>query len=627
MAHHSSRPHSINADPDIRMSVKLGLDTFLGFIAWNAASMLLITHITPPLHQAVYALVCFVISLCLQTFRQHYRMLGFQDLARILIASALLFPAHLAALLAMGASSELVRLSFVAAVLTSGGWIGLRILARGWAEYRHQCQGEALIPTLIVGAGRAGVMVHQELLRHPELGSRVVGFIDDDLSKQGLRVHGTPVLGTKELIPDLVQKFAIARIILAIPSASGKHIRQIADIAKPLNIEIKTVPGVFNLLDGQGWKPTLKDISIDDLLRREPVVLDQSALQAEVEDQTVLITGAGGSIGSELARQISALRPRRLVLLGRGENSLWLIERELQRIRPSQLLALELCDIRNVQRLNQAFERWKPSIVFHAAAHKHVPILERQPEEAIENNVFGTQNVVEACLAHGVRRFVNISTDKAVNPTNILGVSKRIAELIVTDASRRAPASATYVSVRFGNVLGSRGSVIPIFQEQIASGGPVTVTHPDMTRYFMTIPEASRLVIQAGLRGETGQVYVLDMGEPVRISQLAEDMVRLHGFEPGMDVDITFTGTRPGEKLFEELFHEGAPTACNIHPKVMEAPIETHPSQSSNSMIENLRAIIDGPVGIRRERMIQTFTELVPTYKPAANGFARLKQD
>jgi len=451
----------------------------------------------------------------------------------------------------------------------------------------------------------------------------VVGFVDDALAKQGLRVHGIPVLGTIELLPMIVKEKDIKLIVLAIPSASGHEMRKLAEHTRGLGIPVKTVPGIFNLLGSQNWRPELRDISIEDLLRREPVQLDQESLASVLEDQVVLVTGAGGSIGSEICRQISRFRPSRIVLLGRGETSLWVIERELRQAFPNQPLALELCDIRNPRRLGQVFERWHPSVVFHAAAHKHVPFLEMHPEEAVENNIFGTRNVLAAALALGVGHFVNISTDKAVNPTNVLGVSKRAAELLVAEASHKTPPQSRYVSVRFGNVLGSRGSVVPIFQDQIRRGGPVSVTHADMTRYFMTIPEASQLVLQAGLLGETGKVYVLDMGEPVRIVDLAKDMIRLSGLNPGEDIEIQFTGMRPGEKLYEELFYTADATASAVHPKVYEAMLECRSSLQLTTLLQSLEESLDLPQSERQMALLALFGKLVPSYVPSPNGLGK----
>lgn len=480
---------------------------------------------------------------------------------------------------------------------------------------------------LIVGAGHAGLLILQELLRHPELGYKVIGFVDDAPDKRSIRIHGTPVLGTSEDLPDLLVKYSISLAILAIPSAPGHIIRHLTQIVTAHSVRAKTVPGIFNLLGSQTWIPEIKDVAIEDLLRRDPVQLDQAALSHVIEDSVVLITGGGGSIGSELARQVAAFRPARIVLLGRGENSLWEAELQLRNMFPNQTISIELCDIRNTQRLKQAFEKWRPEIVLHAAAHKHVPYLEAHPTEAINNNVMGTLNVVRETQAIGAHTFVNISTDKAVNPANVLGATKFMAECIVLDAATNAVPHRRFVSVRFGNVLGSRGSVIPIFKDQIRRGGPLTVTHPEMTRYFMTIPEASQLVLQAGILGGNGKIFVLDMGEPIKISALAEDMARLSGLTLGQDIEIRYSGIRPGEKLFEEIFLESEQQQSPVHPKVFEA---TRDPYEPGHLTRGLTALQDAlilPDGARQREILKWLKIMVPTYKPSPTGLGRYEKD
>jgi len=615
------------ASPDFRGIVKVVLDATLAILAWECTVLL-----NPKGHffledALLWGLLALVTSLVLRLPRQHYRFIGFRDLRRLLFGGVLLVV--LGGLLRTIRHDHLLDLGdwVMAGLLSMLFWIGLRALVRFLGELKvTRAPAAGLKRTLVVGAGHAGVLVVDELKHHPELGYEVVGFVDDDPSKQGLWVHGVLVMGPQEQLPFLVRDERIERAILAIPSASGRAVRQLTENLRALGVQVKTVPGVYTLLGTENWRPELRDISIEDLLRREPVTLDQEGLRAAIEDRVVLVTGAGGSIGSELARQVCRFRPSRLVLLGRGENSLWLIERELRETFPGQPLALELGDIRNRHRLDQIFSRWKPDAVIHAAAHKHVPFLELHPEEAVENNIFGTRNVLEVAVHHRVAHFVNISTDKAVNPTNVLGVSKRIAEYLVLDTTGRLPANARYVSVRFGNVLGSRGSVVPIFQEQIRKGGPVTVTHPDMTRYFMTIPEAAQLALQAGLLGETGKVYVLDMGEPVKIADLARDMIRLSGLQPGQDIDLTFTGARPGEKLFEELFYGQTQTPSPVHPKVYEAQGESHAIQPLQHALDELKHAQLRPATERLASFLRVFQDLVPDYQPAPNGLKKVAE-
>ena len=618
--------------PLLRQGVKIVLDGGLAALAWIGCERIFAdTHITP--HGALkWTLLALGINLAFQLTLQHYRLIGFRDALRLTLATVtLLVVGAFLTIIAPTMYPHFNLNTVLASALTTGG---LWLVLRGALRAKHERslgleglpEGTVIKQTLIVGAGRAGLMIAQELKRHPELGVRVIGFIDDALDKQGIRIQGIPVLGPSTLLQRLIKDHEITQVVLAIPSAPGSVIRQLSEATRRAEAEVKTVPGLFNLLGTKNWKPELKDISIDDLLRREPVQLDQTSLSLVLQDAVVLITGGGGSIGGELARQVAAFRPARIVLLGRGENSLWSVERTLRSEFPNQSLSLELCDIRNTSRLRQVFERWHPQVVFHAAAHKHVPYLEAHPEEAVENNILGTLNVLNAAQSVGTHSFVNISTDKAINPTNVLGATKRIAEFLVWRAARQAPNGSRYVSVRFGNVLGSRGSVIPIFQEQIRMGGPITVTHPDMTRYFMTIPEASQLVLQAGILGETAKVYVLDMGEPVRIMDLATDMARLSGLVMGRDIDLEVTGIRPGEKLFEELFSPGEDRCSEVHPKIFHAEPEDMNMDLIEEGVSALRMAALENEGARQTQILQWLKRLVPTYAPSPTGLGRFDQ-
>ena len=616
--------------PLVRQGVKLALDGFLASLSWFLCQQIFADPGIVPHGAWKWALLALGVNLVFQLTRQHYRLIGFRDALRLATATGvLLLLGVFFSMLLHGSGRAPEMETAIASALTTGGlWILLRGAHRAYYEVTtegHLRAPDGIAPhrTLIVGAGRAGVIIAEELKRHPELGSDVVGFVDDALEKQGIRIQGTPMLGPSAMLATLISQYEVTQVVLAIPSVAGKVVRMLSDTARAAGATVKTVPGIYNLLGNRSWKPELKDVSIDDLLRREPVILDQSSLQLILEDAVVLITGGGGSIGSELARQVAAFRPSRIIILGRGENSLWSSERALRAEFPNQSLSLELCDIRNPARLQQAFSRWHPKVVLHAAAHKHVPYLEAHPEEAVENNMLGTRNVLHAALAVGCHTFVNISTDKAINPTNVLGASKRIAEALVLQAARHAPEGARYVSVRFGNVLGSRGSVIPIFQEQIRMGGPLTVTHPDMTRYFMTIPEASQLVLQAGILGETGKVYVLDMGEPVRIVDLATDMARLSGLDPTRDIDLQFTGIRPGEKLFEEMFSPQEDQCSEVHPKVFNANISEFPEALLDEGLLGLQAAIKLPEGQRQTLILHWLQQLVPSYTPSPPGLGR----
>ncbi len=458
-----------------------------------------------------------------------------------------------------------------------------RFAVRVWGQRTRRlskANGAPLEPehVLIAGAGEAGVLVLRELQANPQAGLVPVGFVDDDPQKHGVLIHRVRVLGGREKIPELVRERHIEQVIIAMPSASGRTIREIVAICESAGVRARIIPSMYELLSGRVSLKQIRDIQIEDLLRREPVRTDTAEVRRLIRGKRVLVTGAGGSIGAELCRQIIGFEPAQLVLLGHGENSIFHIYNELQ-ATGSRLKELSdsprpvtcavhpvIADIRDADRLAAVFAAYRPEIVFHAAAHKHVPLMEINVEDAITNNVLGTRTLVEASIAAGVQHFVLISTDKAVRPSSVMGATKRVAEMIVQDAATRT--GRAYVAVRFGNVLGSRGSVVPLFQQQIANGGPVTVTHPEMRRYFMTIPEAVQLVLQAAALGQGGEIFVLDMGEPVRIVDLAKDLIRLSGMEPERDIEIRFTGMRPGEKLYEELFDPAEMHRRTRHEKI-----------------------------------------------------------
>lgn len=418
---------------------------------------------------------------------------------------------------------------------------------------------------LIIGAGDGGAMVARELLNNPNLNLTPVGFIDDSRYKQKLAVYDVPVLGRRKDIPGIAREHNIEEIIIAIPSASGKTIREIMDICRDTKAKVRIFQGTTELLSDTY---NIREIELADLLRREPVQLNLSKISGYLENKIVLISGAGGSIGSELCRQISSFMPQAIILVEYSENNLFQIESELRELYPDLAIYAELVDIKDKERLNKVFNRYKPEVVFHAAAYKHVPMMEKHPREALKNNVIGTKNMAEISKLHAVETFILISTDKAVDPSSIMGATKRIAELIIQEMNDNTE-KTNYAAVRFGNVLGSNGSVIPIFEKQIKKGGPVTVTDLEMTRYFMTIPEAVQLVIQAGAMAKGGEIFVLDMGEPVKIIDLATDLIKLHGYEPYRDIRIEIIGIRPGEKLHEELFTTSEQMTTTHHDRIL----------------------------------------------------------
>ena len=469
-------------------------------------------------------------------------------------------------------------------VLIGGSRFALRILAEQSTTSRSNGKTKRAI---IIGAGDAGALVARELQKASQLNLIPVGFLDDDPEKQKHAIYGVTVIGKVSDLSSAIDQHDIDEVIIAIPSAPGKLVRMVNDACRLKGIPSRTMPGIYELIGGKVNVSRLREVDITDLLRREPVRVNDEAVGAALKGNHVLVTGAGGSIGRELCRQIARRNPSELVLLGHGENSIFEILLELQSDYPDLTIHPVIADIRNAERLAQIFQQHQPQIVFHAAAHKHVPLMEANIVEAITNNVIGTLNITQISVDHNIERFVLISTDKAVRPTSIYGATKRLAEMIVLNTARVSQRAFTVV--RFGNVLGSRGSIIPTFKNQIASGGPVTITHPDMYRFFMTIPEAVYLVLQAASMENGGETFVLNMGEPVRILDLAEDLVRLSGLEPHRDIEIAYTGIRPGEKLTEELWDEDTPLEPTLHPDISRLDNDvSSPSPNLMQTIEHL---------------------------------------
>ncbi len=462
---------------------------------------------------------------------------------------------------------------------------------------------------MIVGAGEAGAMVIRELQGHPEMQMKPVVAVDDDVCKHNSRIKGVRILGGRESIPALARDKNIDEIIIAMPSAPKSELRDILDICKKTKCKLKTLPGVFELIDGKVTIKNIRDVQIEDLLGREPVKVDLAEIAGYLYDEVVLVTGGGGSIGSELCRQIAEQKPKKLLILDIYENGAYDLQQELKRKYPNLNQEVIIATVREKARMESIFEEYRPGVVFHAAAHKHVPLMEKNPAEAVKNNVFGTLNTAECADKYGTKRFVMISTDKAVNPTNIMGATKRIAEMIIQAMDKHS--KTEFVAVRFGNVLGSNGSVIPLFKKQIEAGGPVTVTHPEINRFFMTIPEAVQLVIQAGAMAKGGEIFILDMGQPVKIADLAKDLIRLSGLEPGVDIEIKYTGLRPGEKLYEELLLKEEGLTATKHDKIFIGKPTFFDLHELKKELETLRFTTMGT----GENLIKFVQQMVPNYR------------
>ena len=463
---------------------------------------------------------------------------------------------------------------------------GVRLSMRIFREYFvDSVVMENAKPTLIVGAGAAGTLLVRQMLMHPKMRMMPVAFVDDDPEKERKDIYGVRILGTTKDIEKIVQQMGITKVVIAMPSLPNKKLNEVYDIARKTGAECVILPNIDEVMSGNLHVQQLRNVEIEDLLGRDPVELDQTLIEKQLRGKRILVTGAGGSIGSEICRQVSSFRPKELIILGHGENSIYQLNMELlgkyaEHFRITPVIA----DVQDRKRIFEVMEKYRPDVVYHAAAHKHVPLMEINPREAVKNNILGTRNVAEAANHAKVKTFVMISTDKAVNPPNIMGATKRLCEMIVQDMATKSD-STKYVAVRFGNVLGSRGSVIPLFKKQIAKGGPITVTHPDIVRYFMTIPEAAQLVIQAGSLARGGEIFVLDMGKPVRIVDLAKNLIRLSGYSED-DIEIKFTGLRPGEKMYEELLNEGEINPKQIFPKI-------HIGIADNSKIDRVYDFIE----------------------------------
>jgi FlaA1/EpsC-like NDP-sugar epimerase len=500
---------------------------------------------------------------------------------------------------------------FATVFLVCTARLGFRLYHEEFRLRPKATQGVSRV--ILVGAGNAAETVIREISRMTVERYRVIGVVDDDPAKKGITIYDVPVLGRIKDLPALCDKHKVDEVLVAIPHASQKQLRRVIDICNGTQLRYRHLPGITELIDGRFTVSQIRPVDINDLLGREAVELDLEAIARFIEGRALLITGAGGSIGSEMCRQVCKYKPKKLLLVEQSETPLFDIENELRKSHPDLTIIPCVCDIYDRKRVMSLWREHRPDVVVHAAAHKHVPLMEHNPCEAVKNNILGTKNVADACCEHGASEFVLISTDKAVNPSSVMGASKRVAEIYIQALNGRDDCQTQFKAVRFGNVLGSNGSVVPTFRRQIDSGGPVTVTHPDMTRYFMTIPEAAQLVLQAAATGTGGQIFLLDMGEPVKIVDLARNMITLSGFRAGEDIDIVFTGCRPGEKLFEELRTEGEDIEPTVHPKVLIWQHRSTEWDRVSHTIEHLTALANCT---QRQKVVDALVQAVPEYEP-----------
>ncbi len=533
-------------------------------------------------------------------YRFIWRYVGFRESRTILIATVVSTLPTLVLRLglpdALGRWRVPLSIIVIDAMLAFLGVLGMRLLRRALFEYREkrsrssQAVGVPKSRALLVGAGRAGVLAAHEIFAQDDMGLEVEGFVDDDPVKRGAQIQGFRVLGTIDDLPRLVRERRIDQVVITIARITRPKILRIIEICRQIPVKLRVVPGLYEILQGKVQTTRIRIVQVEDLLAREPAQLDEKQIGLFLAGKTVMVTGAGGSIGSELSRQIARFKPARLLLVERAESALFEIEQDVLRIFPGVPVVPVVADIGEEHRVRAIFAEHRPQVVLHAAAHKHVPMMETHPQEAIKNNLLATRLLGETAGEFGVEAFVFISTDKAVNPTSVMGASKRMAEIVVQDLASRY--AGRFLAVRFGNVIGSAGSVVPTFREQIRRGGPVTVTHPDMRRYFMTVREAAQLVLQAGAMGEGGEIFVLDMGEPIRILDLAVAMITLTGLKPFEDMDIVFTGLRPGEKLFEELELSGEDIAKTRHPKIFIGKLAAYSPERVQWALSRLTSLV-----------------------------------
>ncbi|PKN29512.1 MAG: polysaccharide biosynthesis protein [Deltaproteobacteria bacterium HGW-Deltaproteobacteria-21] len=617
--------------------VVLAVDAFLLAASWYFAHSLRFNFAIPPNHYAVMirllpVVICakIIIFFFFDLYRGMWRYTSLNDVLNIgeaatisclglivLITFTHGFTGHSRSTFVIDWVLTILLISGYRAGIRLSAWIGMKdetgilgkfhLLGRGSKGKRSRKR------LLIIGAGDSGEKIFREIQENASLRYRVVGFLDDDVKKVGKQIHGVRVYGTTAELGKLSSRLSANEILIAIPSATASQMRVIVARCKESGIPYKTIPGMGELINGKVSIKTIRDVAYSDLLGREPVKLDEGRIGAYLTGASVLVTGGGGSIGSELCRQICRFSPKRLVLYERSESPLFEIDLELRRDYPGVDVIAVLGDIRDRKQLTEAFLAFTPQTVFHAAAYKHVPMMELHPWKAVKNNIIGTRNVIDIAAGHGVDRFVLVSTDKAVRPLSVMGASKRAAELLVTSQNGCGTSKTKFMIVRFGNVLGSVGSVVPLFRKQIEAGGPVTVTHPDMTRYFMTIPEACQLILQAGAMGEGGEIFILEMGTPVKIADMARDLIRLSGFDPEVDIKVEYTGIRPGEKLYEELITEGEGIVPTGHEKILVLRGKTCEQEHLNRVIDDMAklAYVQDSAGIKEK-----LKEIVEDYTP-----------
>jgi len=616
----------------------LGLDAFLLAAAWYIAHLVRFDFAVPPkwLHLCLRTLpivwgIKIFIFFWLDLYRGMWRYTSTADLLNIIraatVSSLIIIAGVILTTRFVGFSRSIFIIDWCFTILFIAGCrLGIRLFFDLLKEDEPwwSAASKLIFPLkkrrndsknlLIIGAGDCGEKIYREIRDNARLRYNVVGFLDDDKIKRGMKIHSIPVLGEIEDVGPVTKKVRADEALIAIPSANSVQMRRIVNVCKDNAIEFKTIPGMGELINGRVTVNAIREVAYRDLLGREVIKLDEKQIGAYLQGKSVLVTGAGGSIGSELCRQICRFRPEKLVLYERAETPLYEIELEFKRnFRDVEIIA-QLADVRDRSQLQKSFEATRPQVVFHAAAYKHVPMLELQPWKAIKNNIQGARNLIHMSNEFQVERFVFVSTDKAVRPVNVMGATKRVAEMLVQGQNGCDITDTRYMIVRFGNVVGSVGSVVPLFKKQIERGGPVTVTHPEMTRYFMTIPEACQLILQAGSMGEGGEIFILDMGTPIRIDDMARDLIRLSGFEPDVDIKIEYIGLRPGEKLFEELITEGEGIIPTSHEKIMVL-------RGRECNLDLLNGEIDELLRLSREqdaeKIKESLKEIVREYKPA----------